>query len=402
MNFSGIFFDLIYFLALYKIIIFLVLSLAHLKKSHKIEENKNFRPFVSVIIPCFNEEATIANCLRSVLASNYKSFEIIVVNDGSSDRTSLVVREFSRNYSTINLFEKENGGKAQALNFGIDRARGEIIVCIDADSALKADTLAKLIRWFADKKVGAVSGNVKVANKKSFLGLHQAGEYISGLNLQRRSFEILNALQIIPGAVGAFRKNVMDEVGGYSLDTKVEDMDLTIAIQKAGYKVVYEPKAIAYTETPESIRNFIRQRHRWTYGSFRVIKKYKNLVFSRNGGAIGNIGLTYSLIFPLVDLALSALFISTVIKLLLTFDFLSLFQLVVVLTAAHLFIIIYSLLIDKDNFEIAFVSVFLGIWYYHLISAITLMAIYSYLTSKKEEHIISSRLGKNTFNVSAS
>jgi poly-beta-1,6 N-acetyl-D-glucosamine synthase len=398
MNVPNLVLDTIYLLALYKVVFFFVLSLIHFRKSQKITENENFRPFVSVIIPCYNEEATVINCLKSVLAESHKNIEIIVVNDGSTDKTSSVVKKFSLNQPGVTLYDKQNGGKAQALNFGIAKAKGEIIVCIDADSVLKADALTKLIRWFNDQKVGAVSGNVKVANKKNLLGLHQAGEYISGLNLQRRSFEILNALQVIPGAIGAFRKDVLEKVGGYSSDTKVEDMDITIAIQNAGYKVIYEPKAIAYTETPESLKDFIKQRHRWIYGSFRVIKKYKKLVLSRNGGTIGNIGLMYSLVFPFVDLVLSVLFISTSVKLILSSNFLALVQLVVVLALGHLFIIFYSLLIDKDNFEIAFVSVFMGIWYYHLISAITLMAVYSYVTSKKEEHVVFRRLGKNRIN----
>ena len=143
-------------------------------------------------------------------------------------------------------------------------------MCVDADSIFLSDTLLKLLEPFSDSKVAAVSGNVKVANRENVLGKNQALEYILGLNLHRRMFTVLNCVPVIPGAIGAFRKDVVLEVGGYSLDTLVEDMDLTMAISKLGYKIEFVGEAIAYTEAPESYKDFCKQRYRWTYAHLKL------------------------------------------------------------------------------------------------------------------------------------
>jgi poly-beta-1,6 N-acetyl-D-glucosamine synthase len=371
------------------------LSLIHHTRRKAPEKLTTYKDLISVIVPCHNEEKTIANCLQSILENESVSFEIIVVDDGCCDKTAGVVEKFLWEHKNVRLLSKKNTGKADSLNYGISHSCGKVVVCVDADSVLKKDALQKLTCQFSDVNIAAVGGNVKVANKKSLLGLGQAGEYISGLNLQRRSFDILGAMQVIPGAIGAFRKSVIEKVGGYSLDTKVEDMDITIAIQKAGYKVVYEPKAVAYTEAPENLRDFLKQRHRWVYGSFRIIAKYKDLLFSKKGGRVGNLGLTYCAIFPTIDLFLSIAFISTAMGFWAQGNYMQIVYLLGVVIFSHLLLLMYSLLIDRDSVSIIFSSIFLGVWYYHLISLATLVSIYSLITSKKEEHLVFNRLGKN-------
>lgn len=397
MNFLGLFLTIIYVLIVVKLITFITLSISHYIRSRlqKLTDNNNNRYTVSVIVPCFNEEKTLKNCIHSILLSTYEKIEIIVVDDGSTDKTSQIGRAFAKKHTNISFFSRKNSGKAASLNYGIKKSNGDIIVSLDADSVLDTDAITNALQPFSEKDVAAVAGNVKVANKEKLFGLVQAAEYLAGLNLQRRSLDFLNSLTIIPGALGVFRKSVLIEVGGYSYDTKVEDMDLTVAIQNAGYKVVYEPCAIVYTEAPSKLGDFVAQRKRWIYGSFRVVKKYRNLLFNKNGGRIGNIGLLYSIVFPFLDVFLSALFIISLVSFAVTGNLQSLLELIAVVSIYNILLGMYSLIIDKDHPKLAIGSIFLGIWYYHLVSFITVLSIYAFISSEEEVHTNSHRLGKN-------
>jgi poly-beta-1,6 N-acetyl-D-glucosamine synthase len=232
-------------------------------------------PPVSVIIAAFNEENVIVRTVQSVLGSLYHKVEVVVVDDGSKDRTYEVVSKFFERNPRVKVLRQENGGKAAALNTGIVEATGDIHVYLDADTLLASDAILKLVRHFADPKVGAVAGNVKVGNRINLLTRLQAVEYIASQNLDRRAFAYVNAVTVVPGAIGAWRKTAVDSAGGYTSDTLAEDMDLTWRVRLAGWKIDNESEATAYTEAPASVRTFFKQRFRWAFGTLQCLFKHR-------------------------------------------------------------------------------------------------------------------------------
>jgi len=268
---------------------------------------------VSVIVPAYNEEKVIVATMNSLLASDYPNFEIIVIDDGSTDKTyDKLLENFSTN-SRVKIFTKSNGGKAMALNYGIERTEAEIIVTLDADTLFASDTISKLARHFFNPKVGAVAGNAKVGNRINLMTRWQALEYITSQNLDRRAFDLMNSITVVPGAVGAWRKKAILESGGFSSLTLAEDTDLTFSIIRAGYKVEYEDEALGFTEAPDTVKNFIKQRFRWMYGSFQAVWKHRDTWFRPRYGAMGLFAIPNVLIFqvffplisPVMDLALA-------------------------------------------------------------------------------------------------
>ncbi|MFX0032879.1 MAG: glycosyltransferase [Candidatus Hodarchaeota archaeon] len=244
-------------------------------------------PSVSIIIPAYNEAKVIEKTIRSVLDLSYSQKEIIVVDDGSKDDT-LKIAKFLETHNPIRVIsKKKNGGKWHALNKGIELSRSDIIVCIDADTVLDKNAIQPLVSHFSDSKVGAVAGNIKVGNRDKLLTKLQALEYISNLNIQRRSEAFFGIVTVVPGPLGAFRRSIIKEVGFYTGDTFAEDADLTFKILRAGYKIKYEPKSIGYTEAPISIFDLAKQRYRWYRGFLQVIIKHKGMFFNPKYGTTG-------------------------------------------------------------------------------------------------------------------
>lgn len=232
------------------------------------------QPFVSIIVPAFNEGQLIAQVLESLRAVRYPRFEVIVVDDGSSDQTFLRALPFRRRRGVeYRVLTKSNGGKFDALNHGIAQARGEIVVCIDGDSALHPDALRHCVAHFEDPRVGAVAGNVRVANRRTPWSLLQALEYVVGYGLAKRAQSAARVVTIVPGPLGAFRKSALSHAGGYDGDSFAEDFDLTVKLLGAGWHIVYEPRAVVCTEAPEHTLELLRQRYRWTRGSLQVLRK---------------------------------------------------------------------------------------------------------------------------------
>lgn len=323
----------------------LLLACSYLHYSTIKYEQTNYSPLVSIIVPCYNEGLTLRNCINSILSQNYEKYEILIINDGSTDNTLEVANSLS--HPKIRTFTKSNGGKASALNYGIKRSNGEIIISLDADSIFLPDTLSKLIIPFTNPEIIAVCGNIKISNRNTLLTKLQSLEYISGFNIQRRAFAYLNCMQIISGAIGAFRKTQLVEVGGYSKETLVEDMDVTVTLAKKGHKIEYISNAIAYTESPESLRDFHKQRYRWTYGLFEVIQKHKPILFKST--RIGIIGLPYMLISLLLETFLTLLIPFKIISF---FFFNISYNIVPVLLIAifsRSILFLYTLHLDKEN-----------------------------------------------------
>ncbi|CAI8899936.1 polysaccharide deacetylase family protein [Chryseobacterium sp. IT-36CA2] len=300
-------------------------------------------PKVSIIVPAYNEEVNIVSSLQNLLKQTYPNFNIIMVDDGSKDSTYEKALEAFPDHPKLRIFTKGNGGKATALNFGISQTDAEYVVCIDADTKLQQDAVKYMIARFLnsdpEEKIAAVAGNVKVGNRVNWLTKWQAIEYTTSQNFDRLAYAHINAITVIPGAIGAFKRSVIIEAGGYSSDTLAEDCDITVKILKAGYTVANENRAVAVTEAPETTKQFLKQRFRWTYGIMQMFwkqrqtflnPKYKGLglwampnillfqyiipffspladvimffgILSGNGGKI----FTYYLIFLLVDASLA-------------------------------------------------------------------------------------------------
>lgn len=269
------------------------------------------KPLVTVLVPCFNEEAVIAASLERLLQSRWERLEVIVLDDGSRDRTFEEASRVAASDPRVQVVRFENGGKARALNRGLAIAQGSVIVSLDADTQFAPETLARLARWFDDPNVGAVAGNALVGNRTNIITRWQALEYVTAQNLERRALAVLGCVTVVPGAVGAWRREALDAVGGYPPDTLAEDQDLTIAVQRAGWKVRFDPTARAFTESPDTIRGLIRQRTRWSFGTLQCLWKHRAALFDPKLSALGFIALPQIWLFqivltvvaPLVDLA---------------------------------------------------------------------------------------------------
>ncbi|MFD0785143.1 bifunctional polysaccharide deacetylase/glycosyltransferase family 2 protein, partial [Micromonospora azadirachtae] len=254
---------------------------------------------VSVIVPAYNEAANIAATVRSLVASDYPALEVIVVDDGSTDGTADIVERMR--LRGVRVVRQANAGKPAALNTGIRVARAGLLVLVDGDTVFQADTVRRLVQSFADPTVGAISGNTKVANRRRLLGRWQHLEYVIGFNLDRRMYDVLECMPTIPGAIGAFRREVLLAVGGVPGDTLAEDTDLTMKVLRAGWRVVYEETAIAWTEAPSTLRQLWRQRYRWCYGTMQAMWKHRHALREPGtGGKLGRRGLPYLTVFQVL------------------------------------------------------------------------------------------------------
>jgi cellulose synthase/poly-beta-1,6-N-acetylglucosamine synthase-like glycosyltransferase/spore germination protein YaaH/peptidoglycan/xylan/chitin deacetylase (PgdA/CDA1 family) len=267
-------------------------------------------PLVSVLIPCFNEEKVIVSSTTRILKSDWTNIEVLVLDDGSTDNTSGVVQAAFKDEPRVRLLSFENGGKASALNRGLKEARGSIIVALDADTLFAKDTIGLLARWFENPRIGAVAGNALVGNRLNVVTRWQALEYVTAQNLERRALDALGAVTVVPGAVGAWRREALEALGGYPGDTLAEDQDLTIAVQRSGWLVDFDPDARAYTEAPDTIGGLLKQRFRWSFGTLQCLWKHRPALFDPKHPVLGFFALPQIWLFqivltvaaPLVDL----------------------------------------------------------------------------------------------------
>lgn len=253
---------------------------------YTVQSKEGYYPFISIIVPVYNEGKVLSSSIESLLELDYSNFEIIVVNDGSTDDTAAVAETlvgYQKGKSglvKVSLINKPNGGKAKALNAGIQYSEAQIVLCMDGDSQLSVNSLRMAVRHFTDPAVGAVAGNVKVQNRKRMLTDLQALEYLEGLNMARSAQGFVQMVNIIPGPIGVFRKSALRDAGFYSSDTFAEDADVTLKILANGWKIIYEPNAIAYTEAPVTVYQLLKQRYRWTRGILQAIRKHKKYLFN--------------------------------------------------------------------------------------------------------------------------
>ncbi|MEV6736872.1 glycosyltransferase [Streptomyces sp. NPDC051104] len=253
---------------------------------------------VSVLVPAYNEAKCIENTVRSLMASEHP-IEVVVVDDGSTDGTARIVEAMG--LPNVRVVRQLNAGKPAALNRGVANARYDLVVMMDGDTVFEPATVRELVQPFADPRVGAVAGNAKVGNRNSLIGAWQHIEYVMGFNLDRRMYDILRCMPTIPGAVGAFRRSALERVGGMSDDTLAEDTDITMALHRDGWRVVYAENARAWTEAPETVQQLWSQRYRWSYGTMQAIWKHRGALLERGpSGRFGRVGLPLVSLFMVV------------------------------------------------------------------------------------------------------
>jgi len=309
-------------LGLGRMIVIGILAFAQYIRSRRREQThfgEKFQPLVSVIVPAFNEEKVVVRTVESLLASEYSDFEIIVVDDGSTDNTLKIVSEAFQGNEKVTVITKVNGGgKAEALNFGWRQAKGDIIVALDADTIFTPETLAALAHRFADEKIGAIAGNAKVGNRINIVTKWQALEYVTSQNFDRRAFASLNCITVVPGSVGAWRRSALERTGGFSPDTLAEDQDLTIQVRKLGYHIGYEEEAIGWTEAPDTLRALAKQRFRWSYGTLQCMWKHKSALLNPKYGTLGFVAMPnvwiFQVFFPLISPIMDLMFIWSLIS----------------------------------------------------------------------------------------
>jgi cellulose synthase/poly-beta-1,6-N-acetylglucosamine synthase-like glycosyltransferase/peptidoglycan/xylan/chitin deacetylase (PgdA/CDA1 family) len=300
-NFLHGFFVIAILLTILKLIVLAVMSfLQHRRESKKTGIAGSYQPKVSIIVPAFNEHLNAVNTITALLQSDYPDYEILFVDDGSTDHTLLNVRSVFDGNPMVKVLTKPNGGKADALNLGTKEASGEILVCIDADTLLAKDAVSKMIPFFEDPAVAGVAGNVRVGNSLNLLTRVQSLEYTTSQNFDRRAFDYVNAVIVIPGAIGAFRKMAVEAIGGFAMDTLAEDCDLTLRLLRAGYIVRNGNEALAFTEAPETLRMFLKQRFRWSFGMMQSFWKHRDLLFNVRKTNLGWILLPNLLIFNFI------------------------------------------------------------------------------------------------------
>ncbi|BCY14721.1 bifunctional polysaccharide deacetylase/glycosyltransferase family 2 protein [Actinoplanes sp. L3-i22] len=299
-------------LTVVRLILMLILGRKHANRYKKDPDpwGGAYAEPVTVIVPAYNEKECIADTLKSLVASTHP-IEIVVVDDGSDDGTAEIAEALG--HANVTVVRQPNGGKSSALNNGIAHAKTEVVVMMDGDTVFEPDTVRLLVQPFADPGIGAVAGNAKVANRNSMVALWQHIEYVVGFSIDRRAYDVMRCMATVPGAIGAFRREALRQVDGLSEDTLAEDTDLTVAIIRAGWRVVYEERSRAWTEAPATMSQLWRQRYRWSYGTMQAMWKHRGALFEKGpGGRFGRRGLLNLALFqtllpllsPLIDVFL--------------------------------------------------------------------------------------------------
>ncbi|HEU5162484.1 MAG TPA: glycosyltransferase family 2 protein [Thermoanaerobaculia bacterium] len=369
---------LISFLVLLLLRHFLLIWFSYLQQRELARETpEEIYPFVSIIVPAYNEGEVIESSIASLLELRYPYYEVIAVDDGSTDDTYERMRRLEGNHYGVKVsaFRKENSGKADALNYGIRRSRAPIIVCMDADSRLSPEALRYAVRHFRDENVGAVAGNVKVVNRHNIWTKLQALEYIEGLNIVRKAQGWFRSVNVIPGPIGIFRRAVLERVGGYDSDTFAEDFDLTVKILAGGWRIEYEPKAMAFTEAPEALLDVIKQRYRWNRGILQTLRKQKRLLVKSEGNITTSISLWYMLFeglaWPVMNIFANLFFVWIA----LVYDMTRLVVLWwLLLTVLDVIVAVHAILMEREDMKLAPYSIFYRFFYILIIDVCKVFA----------------------------
>lgn len=305
-------------LGITRLIVVISSALMEKHQRRKSAVSSNYRPPVTILVPAYNEGVVIAKYINALLKLNYPDYKVVVIDDGSTDNTyNVAVQKFGSNPKVKIIKSATNLGKSGALNLGVDSSDTEILVVQDCDTILDKNALTYMVRHFENPQVGAVAGNVKVGNRVNLLTALQALEYITSQNLDRRAFDLFNCINVVPGAISAWRKNALIEVGRFNSKTLAEDGELTIRVVGLGYKAIYEELAIGYTESPQNLHSFLKQRFRWVYGTMQYLRLHIKMLFNPKFGYLGFLSLpnvlVFQIIFPLLGPFMDLYFIVTIL-----------------------------------------------------------------------------------------
>ncbi|MFQ5781635.1 MAG: glycosyltransferase [Nitrosopumilus sp.] len=355
------------------------------------QKEVKYYPKVSVIIPAYNEEKVIAHTIEGLLETKYPNKEIIFVDDGSKDKTLSIAAQYK---DKIRVLHKENGGKASALNYGIVYARGEIIVIVDADTIVGRNALKEIVKGFeVNEHVAAVAGNIKVRNRVNWLTKCQALEYITGIQIVRRAFDIFGSITIVPGALGAFKKSFLTEAGAYGKDTIVEDFDQTIKLLKAGLITQGSTKATAYTEAPNTLKDFVAQRKRWYRGNIQVLKRHSDALTNPRFGYLQRLSLPYLFLGMVVTPIIGFIAAGNAILGIILGDGWYVLQVSVIFIVVHYLMTALAIRIDEEDPKLIWHTIFLVFGFKQIIDFLLLKAIIEQLSKKKATWTSAKRIG---------
>lgn len=373
---------------------FLTIPLALYHERQEAKESglvPDYFPSLSILIPAYNEEKVLARTIETALEASYPNKEIIVIDDGSTDGTYQVALGFAQR--EVEVLRRPNGGKAAALNYGLLFARGEVVVCVDADSLVGKNTLVELAKSFRDPEVAAVAGNIKVANRKNFLTNCQALEYVASINIYRRALAVFDNVTVVPGALGAYRRDALSGSGFYDPDTLVEDFDTTIKTLKCGKIVQASSAAVSYTEAPETLGDLIRQRLRWYRGNFQALWKHRDAALNPRFGFLQKLTFPYMVLsmsfMPLAGLVVIASAVLSILSspgvwLIYTFSFFLVLQFLLSTLAIQL---------DDEDIKLALYSPFFVVGYKHLCDFIMIRSLFDVLFHRKLTWTRAKRVG---------
>lgn len=291
-------------LALARLVIVLVVAV---RRPARPERSPVVHGRLAVLVPAYNEEVVIGDTLRAILRSRYRDLEVVVIDDGSPDRTAEAARQVAETDERVRVVVQPNGGKSSALNRGLAATTAPYIAVVDADSLVEPGAFGEMLRPLSDPKVGAVAGNVKVGNRGGLLGAMQHLEYVVSINLDRRFLDAIHSIFVVPGALGVFRREVIERAGGFPLNTIAEDADLTVAIGRLGYRTRHSSTARVWTEVPTGWAALRKQRFRWSYGILQVLWKHRGAIVSRKATNVGRFGIPYTVVFSYLLPALTPL-----------------------------------------------------------------------------------------------
>ena len=348
-------------------------------------------PSLTALIPAFNEEKVIANTIEGLMETDYPNKEIIVIDDGSTDKTLAVANRYK---SRVKVLHKENGGKASALNYGLNYAKGEIVVIVDADTIVGRHSLKQIIKGFGSSDyVAAVAGNIKVRNRINWVTKCQALEYITGIQIVRRAFDLFGAITIVPGALGAFKRKMLESSGSYHKDTIVEDFDATVKILKSGLITQGSTQATAYTEAPSTIKDFAKQRKRWYRGNIQVLKRHSDAITNPRYGFLQRLAFPYLIIGMLITPIIGFVSIGNAIAAIVMGDGLFVLQVFLIFLTVHYLMTALALRIDKDEPKLMLYAGFLVIGFKQLVDLLLLKAMIEHGFNKKAVWTSASRTG---------
>jgi len=351
------------------------------------------KPMITIIIPAYNEEKVIGNTIESTLEIAYPNKDIIVVDDGSTDKTLQIAKRYEN--EGVKVLHKENGGKATALNYALTFARGELVAVLDADTLASRNSLTEIVKVFENEKdIAAVAGNIKVRNKVNWITWCQALEYVAGIQIARRAFDLFGAITIVPGALGSFRKSVLVGSGSYDRGTIVEDFDTTIKILKSGGIVRGTTKSVAYTEAPNTLMDFYRQRKRWYRGNLQVITKHRDALTNPRFGFLQKLAFPYMLIAMIILPCTGFLVLgSAIFAIIIDGDY------VFVLASFGFFITIQYIMtalavrLDGDDPKLILFSIFFNFGYKQILDYILLRTAIAQLFKRKASWTSAKRIG---------